>query len=67
METNKTTITLVRVPVEEAITGKRYITNMKHGWIEGEWDANDQTCYGYYWRDMEWYPYELYEIVERDI
>ena len=27
---------------------------MKHGIIQGQWDG--ETGYGYYWRDMEWYP-----------
>lgn len=52
------------VDPKDAITGNRYITYMKHGWISGYWDAETETCSGYYWRDMEWFPYELYEIME---
>lgn len=53
---------LVHVPFEEAVTGDMYLTKMKHGWIYGEWDAEDKVCRGYYWRDMEWYPHALYKI-----
>lgn len=55
---------LVEVLIEQAVDGEKYITKMKHGWIEGYWDAEDGTCHGYYWQDMEWYPEKLYEIVE---
>lgn len=56
---------LVHVPFEEAVVGERYLTNMKHGWIEGFYDGNE-TCHGYYWRDMEWYASALYKIVEEN-
>lgn len=55
-------IMLIQIPFEQAVTGERYITRMKHGWIEGYWDAESQSCQGYYWRDIEWWPYELYKI-----
>lgn len=35
--------------------GERVLTSMKHGLIEGTFDPADQTFYGYYWRDMEWF------------
>lgn len=57
---------LVKVPFEEAIDGEEYLTEMKHGWISGQWDSEGKTCAGYYWRDMEWYPNALYRIVEGD-
>lgn len=55
---------LVEVPKEKAVTGKRYLTFMKHGWISGQWDGESLTCCDYYWRDMEWYPYKLFELPE---
>lgn len=55
---------LVRVPFEDAIEGEEYLTEMKHGWISGYWDPKTETCNGYYWRDMEWYPHALYTVVE---
>lgn len=55
---------LVEVPFEEAIEGEEYLTEMKHGWISGQWDPERQTCGGYYWHDMEWYPHVLYRIVK---
>jgi len=57
-------IKLVHVPFEEAVDGELYITEMKHGWIQGYWDAEDKSCRKYYWRDMEWWPEALYRIVE---
>ena len=56
--------TLKPIPFEEAVNGQKYLTKMKHGWIEGTWDAKEGTCTGYYWRDICWYPHELYEIVD---
>lgn len=53
---------LIQVPFEEAVTGEKYLTEMKHGWIYGEWDAEDKVCRGYYWHDMEWYPSALYKM-----
>ena len=55
---------LVHVPFEEAIEGEEYLTEMKHGWISGQWDPEDKVCREYYWRDMEWYPHALYKIVD---
>lgn len=55
---------LIEIPFDEAADGERYITKMKHGWIEGFWNESDKTCYGYYWRDMTWFPDALYKIVE---
>lgn len=57
---------LIKVPFEEAIEGEEYLTEMKHGWISGQWDPEDKVCRGYYWRDMEWYPHALYKIVGDD-
>lgn len=58
---------LVKVPFEEAVPFENYLTEMKHGWIEGQWDPEDEVCRGYYWHDMEWYPHALYKIVEDDM
>jgi hypothetical protein len=55
---------LEEVPFEEAIDGEEYLTEMKHGWISGQWDLERKTCCGYYWRDIEWYPHTLYKIVK---
>jgi len=55
---------LIEVPFEEAVDGETYLTSMKHGWIEGQWNAKDKDCSGYYWRDIEWYPFALYRIVD---
>lgn len=52
--------TLVRVPFDEAVDGEKYLTEMKHGWISGFWDKKTETCSGYYWQDMEWYPSSLW-------
>lgn len=30
------------------------LTKMKHGMIQGRYDAEDESFKGYYWRDMEW-------------
>lgn len=57
---------LIEVPIEEAVIGEVYLTQMKHGWISGEWDSEDKVCRGYYWRDMEWYPYKLYKVIDDD-
>lgn len=53
---------LVYVAFDEAADGAFYITEMKHGWIEGQYDALRGTCSGYYWTDIEWYPEALYRI-----
>lgn len=53
---------LIEVPIEEAVDGENYLTEMKHGWISGDWCAEDKCCYGYYWQDMSWYPHKLYKI-----
>lgn len=55
---------LILVPFDEAVDGERYITKMKHGWIEGYWNKDEETCHGYYWRSMEWYPIALYKLEE---
>ena len=57
---------LIKVSFEEAIEGEEYLTEMKHGWISGQWDPEDKVCRGYYWRAMEWYPHALYKVVEDD-
>jgi len=54
------------VPFEEAEDGMSYITEMKHGWISGDWDAKTKMCYGYYWSEMSWYPEALY-LMEDEI
>jgi hypothetical protein len=35
--------------------GQRCLTKMKHGMIEGAYDAEDGTFRAYYWHDMCWY------------
>ncbi len=55
---------LIMVPFEEAVDGEKYLTKMKHGWIEGYWNEEDKSCHGYYWQDIEWYPYALYKITD---
>lgn len=57
---------LIHVPFEEAVDGEKYLTKMKHGWIQGYYDAESKVCHGYYWQDMEWYPHKLYKIVEEE-
>lgn len=57
---------LVEVPIVEAVDGEKYLTKMKHGWIEGYFNSDDMTCEAYYWRDMSWYPEKLYRIVEKE-
>lgn len=37
--------------------GAEVLTLMKHGIISGFYDASEQACRGYYWRDMEWIPH----------
>lgn len=54
--------TLIYVPFEEAIDGEKYITKTKHGWIEGIWDAESESCSGYYWQDIEWCPQSLWRL-----
>lgn len=55
---------LIEVPFDKAEDGATYLTEMKHGWISGQWDSKTQTCSAYYWRDMEWSPYALYMITK---
>jgi hypothetical protein len=57
---------LVPVPFDQAVDGETYLTRMKHGWIEGNWDEKSRTCSAYYYRDIEWYPEELYRIEQQE-
>lgn len=33
---------------------QKCLTQMKHGIIQGYYDAQNDTFCGYYWQDMEW-------------
>ena len=55
-------LALVEVPASEAVTGVEYLSLMKHGWMSGQWDADDETLSGYYWQDMEWWPHRLFQL-----
>ena len=57
---------LIKVPIEEAVDGEEYLTEMKHGWISGAWIAEEEICMGYYWHDLEWAPYALYRMVKEN-
>lgn len=46
-----------REDFENLPDGTKVLTKMKHGIISGAWDAKNGVCQGYYWRDMQWYPY----------
>lgn len=54
-----------KVEKEDVVDGEEYLTSMKHGMISGIWDADEGVCRGYYWQDLEWYPYEFY-VIESD-
>lgn len=41
-------------PMETAPLHEPILMLMKHGAIQGQWDG--EIGFGYYWRDMEWYP-----------
>lgn len=53
---------LVLVEEDDRIDGEMYLTSMKHGWLEGQWSRVDGVCRGYYWTDMEWFPYSTYRM-----
>ena len=55
-------VALVEVLEADATTGVEYLSLMKHGWISGQWDADDKTLSGYYWQDMEWWPHRLFQL-----
>jgi len=38
--------------------GQSCLTRMKHGIIEGVYDAKENSFSGYYWTDLEWYGHE---------
>lgn len=57
---------LVEISAKDAVDGESYITKMKHGFIEGYWNKEEGTCHGYYWSDIEWFPYALYKMIEED-
>lgn len=40
---------------EKPNDGQECLTEMKHGFISGQYCAADRTFGGYYWRAMEWY------------
>lgn len=56
-------ITLVEVKEEDRVNGEEYLCEMKHGMIEGWWDAEEKVCTGYYWQDIQWWPYVTYKVV----
>lgn len=41
-------------PMETAPKYEPILMLMKHGAIQGQWDG--EVGFGYYWRDMEWWP-----------
>ena len=50
--------------VEKPADGQACLTKMKHGIIQGNYDA-EEDCWGeYYWRDMEWDADEWVPIEE---
>lgn len=52
--------------VEKPADGQACLTKMKHGIIEGQYDAEDMTFGQYYWRDMEWWATEWVPIEEAE-
>ena len=40
---------------------------MKHGLISGDYDQDDNTFNGYYWRDMSWWATHWIPIEEVDL
>ena len=56
---------LVYVAEEDRVDGENYLTKMKHGIISGRWNAKEEVCVGYYWQNLEWFPYTTY-LVEED-
>lgn len=40
---------------EKPEDGQNCLTKMKHGLIQGYYDAADNDFSGYYWRDMYWW------------
>lgn len=53
-------IKLIEVKEEDRVNGEEYLCLMKHGYIQGWWDAEEGTCRGYYWHDIEWFPTVTY-------
>jgi hypothetical protein len=47
-------ITWIDMKSREPKDGQDCITRMKHGIIQGTWDAEERNFGRYYWRDMEW-------------
>lgn len=48
----------------ELIDGEEYLTEMKHGYLSGTWDAKERIFRGYYWNDLEWWAYRYVPISE---
>ena len=53
---------LIEVTKDQLVDGKEYLTLMKHGWLSGDWDAEEENFGGYYWRDMEWCGTRFFEM-----
>lgn len=48
-------INWIKTSEQKPEDGQDCITDMKHGVIQGRWDASEGTFNGYYWRDIEWF------------
>lgn len=46
--------------------GQECLTKMKHGIIQGHYDASDGTFTGYYWSDIEWWAKAWMPIEEAE-
>lgn len=53
-----------QLELEKPASGQRCLTKMKHGIIEGTFDAEDNDFSAYYWRDMTWYASQWVPIEE---
>lgn len=47
--------------------GQRVLTMMKHGMIEGTYNAEDKTFHGYYWHNMEWWASHWTVLEDNDL
>lgn len=50
--------------VEKPDDGQMCLCEMKHGFISGCYDENENNFSGYYWRDMIWYARKWVPIEE---
>jgi hypothetical protein len=49
---------------EKPYDGQECLTKMKHGIIEGRYEADEKCFYGYYWQEMEWWATHWVPIEE---